>query len=79
MFTATVCISSLENAKKFINMTSKYDGINMRLKMGNYEVNAHSVVGVLSMVDSEKNAVFTADIPNNDAQMTEDIKPFEVK
>lgn len=79
MFRSVVAISSLENAKKFIDVISKYDDVQMRLRIDDYEINAHSIVGVLSIVDSEKNAVFTADIPEKDEDaLVSQLKPFIV-
>ena len=79
MFTRTVNISSLEDAKAFVNVTSKYDNIRMRLRIDDYEINAHSIVGVLSVTDSEKNPVFIADMPEDDETLLSEIKPFIVK
>ena len=76
MFTKSINISSLEDAKSFVNLTNKYDGISMRLRIDNYEIDAHSIVGVLSIVDSENEAVFTANLPDDDKNLLNDIKPF---
>lgn len=76
MFKKVIHISSLEDAKDFVNVTTKYDDINMRLRVDNYEIDAHSIVGVLSIVDSESNAVLTANVPDNDEELLNDIKPF---
>lgn len=78
MFTKTINITSLEDAKTFVNLTNKYDGVSMRLRIDNYEIDAHSIVGVLSIVDSESKAVFTANLPDNDARLLNDIQPFLV-
>ena len=78
MFKKVVNISSCDSAKKFVNLTSKYDDVKMRLRVDDYEIDAHSIVGVLSIVDSEVNAVFTADLPDSDAQLLRDIEPFIV-
>ena len=78
MFTRTVNISSLSDAKKFVDITSKYDDVRMRLRIGDYEINAHSIVGVLSVTDSNKNPVFTADLPDNDETLLKEIEPFLV-
>ncbi len=79
MFTRTINISSLEDAKAFVNVTSKYDDIRMRLRIDDYEVNAHSIVGVLSVTDSEKNPVFIADMPDDDEDLLNEIRPFLVE
>ena len=76
MFAQSVKISSFSEAMKFVDITTKYDGISMHLKVDDYEVDAHSIVGVLSIVDGDKNAVFTANLPENDTALLNDIKPF---
>ncbi len=78
MFRTVINISSFDNAKKFVNVTSKYDDVQMRLRVDNYEIDAHSIVGVLSIVDSEKNAVFTANITDNEEPLKKDLEPFIV-
>lgn len=78
MFRKIINISSFDNAKKFVNVTSKYDGVTMRLRVDNYEIDAHSIVGVLSIVDSENNAVFTANLPESNKELLHDIEPFLV-
>lgn len=78
MFTKLVNISSLEDAKRFVNLITKYDHVSMRLRVDNYEIDAHSIVGVLSIVDSENDAVFTANLPDNDNRLLKDIEPFIV-
>ena len=76
MLRKVINISSLENAKKFVNVTSKYDGIQMRLRIDEYEIDAHSIVGVLSIVDRNENAVFTANCPDTEEELLKDIEPF---
>ena len=78
MFRKVINISSLDNAKKFVDLTSKYDNITMRLRVDNYEIDAHSIVGVLSIVDSENNAVLTANLPDSDEALLKDLAPFIV-
>ena len=78
MFTKVIHISSLEEAKKFVNVMTMFDNVSMRISMDNYEIDAHSIVGVLSIVDSERNAVFTANLPDNDKNLLKNIEPFIV-
>ena len=79
MFTKLINISSLEDAKSFVNLTNKYDNVSMRIRIDNYEIDAHSIVGVLSIVDGESEAVFTANLPDNDNRLLKDLEPFLVK
>ena len=76
IFTKLVHISSFEDAKRFVNLTTKYDDVSMRLRIDNYEIDAHSIVGVLSIVDDDTNAVFTANLPDNDKTLLSEIEPF---
>lgn len=76
MFTKSIKISSLDDAKNFVNLTTKYDHVRMFLRVDNYEIDAHSIVGVLSIVDSENSAVFTADVADNNKELLKDIEPF---
>lgn len=78
MLKKVINISSLENAKKFVNVTSKYDDIPMRLRVDDYEIDAHSIVGVLSIVDRDENAVFTANCSGFEDELLKDIEPFIV-
>ncbi len=79
MFTKQINISSLNDAKNFVNITTKYDDVNMSLKSDNYEIDAHSIVGVLSIVDSDSTIILTADLPDDDPQLMTDLAPFIVK
>ena len=76
MLRKTVSIPSLEAAKSFVNFTSKYDEVPMRLRVNDYEVDAHSIVGVLSIVDTHCAAEFTAKTDEDNSDMLNDIKPF---
>ena len=76
MLRKTVSIPSLEAAKSFVNFTSKYDEVPMRLRVNDYEVDAHSIVGVLSIVDTHCPAEFTAKTDEDNSDMLNDIKPF---
>ena len=78
MLRKIVNISSLDNAKKFVDITSKYDNVTMRLRIDDYEIDAHSIVGVLSIVDSDQNALFTANVPDSDQELLKAIEPFVV-
>ena len=76
MFTKKIQITSLEDAKNFVNITTKYEDVNMHLRSDNYEIDAHSIVGVLSIVDSENVITLIANLPDNDKELSADIAPF---
>ena len=77
MLKKAVNISSFEKAKEFVNLTSKYDNVTMRLSIDNYEIDAHSIVGVLSIVDSNNDVLFTANVSDSDSEsLLKDIQPF---
>lgn len=79
MFTKEIQITSLEDAKNFVNITTKYEDVNMHLRSDNYEIDAHSIVGVLSMVDSDSIITLTANLPDNDKELSDDLAPFLCK
>ncbi|MDR0914856.1 MAG: HPr family phosphocarrier protein [Oscillospiraceae bacterium] len=49
MFCQTICISSFEAAKRFINMTNRYMNLKINLFSEDYIIDAHSVMGILSL------------------------------
>lgn len=49
MFTKTISISNLEKAKSFVNMTNKYMNLKINLLSDNYVIDAHSIMGIISL------------------------------
>ncbi len=76
MLTTKVCITSLEDAKNFVNMTTKYANMDMHLRCGGFEIDAHSIVGVLTIANAEKSIILTADCPADNDALLADVRPF---
>lgn len=49
MKSTNIFIPNLVGAKEFVNITSKYTDFKMNLKSDNYIIDAHSIIGILSL------------------------------
>lgn len=49
MYFSTVSINSIAKARAFVAMTSKYPDIKIMLNCMEYSVDAHSIIGILSL------------------------------
>lgn len=49
MYKNTITISSFEFAKKFIDITNKYMGLDILLTSNGYKIDAHSIMGIFSL------------------------------
>ncbi len=49
MYFSTVTISSIAKARAFVEMTAKYPNIRIMLSCRDYSVDAHSIIGILSL------------------------------
>ena len=49
MKTTTITLPDLNSAKQFANITSKYTDYKMNLISDNYTIDAHSIIGILSL------------------------------
>lgn len=76
MFTQDIIINSIETARAFVNMTAKYPDISITLNSQEYTIDAHSIVGILSL-DLSRPIHLTAEGDQLD-QFKEDLKPFTV-
>lgn len=75
MYSTTIAIPNLEAAKQFVNISSKYLNYAMSLKCDNYIIDAHSIMGILSL-DMTKPITLEAqeDLPK---EFFTDIAPFQ--
>lgn len=71
MFTKEIVISSPIEAKKFVDIASKYQDFPINLKNGDYLIDGHSIMGLLSLdlnkptelvVDKEPSEEFVKDM-----------------
>lgn len=76
MFTKEVQIANPEEAKKFVDIASKYQGITINLKNGDYLIDGHSIMGLLSLDLSQATELVT-DIEPSQAFLN-DMAPFMV-
>lgn len=77
MYTTTVRIPDIDTAKNFVNVAGKYASIGMHLKSENYIIDAHSIVGILSLDLSKPILLATDD--NFPPEFLQDIAAFEDK
>ena len=76
MYHCTITIKSIERARAFVAMTAKYPKIKIMLTCQEYCVDAHSIIGILSL-DLSSTIDLTAEGDDLDALIS-DLKPFTV-
>ena len=72
----TITINGVDAARRFVAMTEKYPQIQITLNHNEYFIDAHSIIGVLSL-DLSKPITLEAEGEGMDA-FVEDLKPFTV-
>lgn len=75
MYSTTIAIPNLEAAKQFVNISSKYLNYAMSLKCDNYIIDAHSIMGILSLDMSKPITLETQE--NLPKEFLTDIAPFQ--
>ena len=76
MYTETIFLKDLAHVKEFVAMTAKYDRLKINLISDIYTIDAHSLIGIVSLDISNP---ITLEIPDNiepPEQFIKDIKPF---
>ena len=76
MYSTKISIKGVDAARKFVSMTAKYPKIKITLNHNEYSIDAHSIIGILSL-DLTKPILLEAEGDNTDA-FIEDLKPFTV-
>lgn len=78
MYSTEIFLQDLNHVKKFVTITSKYDKLPINLVSGIYIIDAHSLIGIISLDISKpiKLEVPVDDIPES---FYEDIKQFANK
>lgn len=76
MYECTITISSIDMARAFVDMINKYKDIKVDLIYENYCIDAHSIIGLLSL-DFSKPITLKAkgDINEN---FKNDLKPYTI-
>ncbi len=75
MYSTTIAIPNLEAAKQFVNISSKYLNYAMSLKCDNYIIDAHSIMGILSLDMTKPITLETQE--NLPKEFFTDIAPFQ--
>ena len=76
MYSTKIKISGVDSARAFVAMTAKYPHIRITLNHNEYSIDAHSIIGILSL-DLTKPIDLEADGVNIDS-FIEALKPFTV-
>ena len=76
MYCCKINIKGIDSARAFVAMTAKYPQIRISLNHNEYSIDAHSIIGILSL-DLTKPITLEAegDIPDS---FIENLKPFTV-
>lgn len=75
MYQTRIFLKDLSSVKHFAAMTAKYDTLKINLISDIYTIDAHSVIGIMSL---DISSPLTLEIPDEDppAELMEDLKPF---
>lgn len=75
MYTTRIFLQDLSYVKRFAAMTAKYDQLKINLISDIYTIDAHSLIGIISLDITNP---MTLEIPDVEppAEFLEDIKPF---
>lgn len=75
MYAAKIFLKDLTNVKQFAAMTAKYDKLKINLISDIYTIDAHSLIGIISLDITNP---MTLEIPDVDppAEFLEDVAPF---
>lgn len=76
MLAATISLSNLNDIKAFMEITTKYNHIPMKLLNDNYNIDAHSVIGIISL-DISKPITLKIDSDYSD-ELISDLAPFTI-
>lgn len=76
MYNTNITIKGVDAARAFVAMTARYPQVKITLNHNEYSIDAHSIIGILSL-DLSKPIALEADgeIPES---FIEELKPFTV-
>lgn len=77
MFTKEILITSPEDAKKFVDIANKYQDFPINLNNGNYLIDGHSIMGLLSLDMNNPTMLVTEEEPTE--EFLNDMKDFFVE
>lgn len=78
MYTNQIIIESLSDAKNFVNVMGKYNDLKIFLYSNHYKIDAHSIMGVIS-VDMSEPILLEVEEDNIPDDFLQDIKTFLIK
>jgi len=75
MYQKKIFLKDLDDVKNFVEMTAKYDKLKINLISDIYTIDAHSIIGIISLDIHEP---ITLEVPDEEppAQFLEDIQNF---
>ncbi len=76
MYSTDIHINGVDAARAFVALTAKYPNVKITLNHNEYSIDAHSIIGILSL-DFSKPITLEADGDQLDA-FIEELKPFTV-
>lgn len=76
MYHGNIHINGIDQARAFVAMTEKYPEIKITLNCDEYAVDAHSIIGILSL-DLSKPILLSAEGGDLNA-LIDDLKPYTV-
>ncbi len=76
MYSTNISINGIDSARAFVAMTADYPKIKITLNHNEYSIDAHSIIGILSL-DLSKPISLEADGENMES-FIEALKPFTV-
>lgn len=76
MYSTNIIINGINGARAFVALTTKYPMIKITLNHNEYSIDAHSIIGILSL-DLTKPIALEAEGENVDS-FIEELKPFTV-
>ncbi len=75
MYRTTIFLHDLSSVKRFAAMTAKYDTLKINLISDIYTIDAHSVIGIMSLDISSPLVLEVPDV-EPPAELLEDLRPF---
>lgn len=66
MYNSTILLNTIEKAREFVDTMNKYQDIKLDLKNGDYCIDGHSIIGVISLdISKPIHLCATGDISDN--------------
>lgn len=76
MYSTNISITGIDKARKFVEFTMRYPQVNITLNHNEYSIDAHSIIGILSL-DLSQPILLEAQGDDMDA-FIEELQPFTV-